>query len=120
MACVEEISKAIGAHGMWKQRLRSAIDTGKSDFATERVRPDNLCDFGKWLHGLPATDKSALDWKTVQNLHARFHLEAARVLDLALKGKKTEADRLMTADSEFGRISQSLTTAMMKWKSSLA
>jgi len=47
MAIAEEITKAIGAHGMWKQRLRQAIDTGKSEFTVERVRPDNLCDFGK-------------------------------------------------------------------------
>jgi hypothetical protein len=25
----EEITKAIGAHGLWKARLKTAIDTGK-------------------------------------------------------------------------------------------
>lgn len=27
MSFREEIKKAIGVHGMWKQRLRSALDT---------------------------------------------------------------------------------------------
>jgi hypothetical protein len=120
MANVDEINKAIGAHGMWKQRLRQAIDAGQSEFTVERVRPDNQCDFGKWLHGLPPTDKSSAHWKSVQDLHARFHAEAARVLEHALKGHKEKADDGLSPDSSFAKVSLELTAAMMKWKGSLA
>jgi methyl-accepting chemotaxis protein len=116
MANAEEITKAIGAHGMWKQRLRQAIDSGKSEFTVERVQPDNLCDFGKWLHALPAADKAGMNWKTVQELHARFHLEASRVLGLALSGQKQDAEKALANSSEFANISSNLTSAMMKWK----
>ena len=35
MADVNEITKAIGAHGRWKERLREAIDNGHSEFTVE-------------------------------------------------------------------------------------
>lgn len=116
MANTEEINKAIGAHGMWKQRLRQAVDSGKSEFTVERVRPDNNCDFGKWLHGLPPGDKNSEHWKTVQDLHAKFHIEAARVLQLATTGNKAEAEKGLASNSPFTSVSAKLTSAMMKWK----
>ena len=118
MAAVEEINKAIGAHGMWKQRLREAINTGTSDFTVERVRPDSLCDFGKWLYSLPAHDQASLHWKTVRELHGKFHLAAAHVLGLAVGGHKQHAERELDTGSNFTKISAELTSAMMKWKSS--
>jgi len=118
MAAVEEINKAIGAHGMWKQRLRQAVDTGKSDFTVERVRPDNLCDFGKWLYSLPAGDQTSAHWKTVRELHDKFHAEAAHILGLAVGGHKQEAEKGLDTGSNFTKISSELTGAMMKWKAS--
>lgn len=118
MAIAEEITKAIGAHGMWKQRLRQAIDTGKSEFTVERARPDNLCDFGKWLYSLPPADQKSSHWKSVQDLHGKFHAEAAQVLGLAVRGNKQEAEREIAAESKFTKISSELTVAMMKWKES--
>jgi hypothetical protein len=117
MELADEINKAIGAHAMWKQRLRQAIDSSGSEFTVERVRPDNLCDFGKWLYSLSITDQQSTHWKTVKELHAKFHIEAARVLDLALKGKKQEAEKALNLGSDFAKASADLTTAMMKWKS---
>jgi len=117
-ALAEEITKAIGARGMWKQRLREAVDTGKSEFIVERVRPDNLCDFGKWLSSLPLGDQNSSHWKIVQDLHGKFHAEAARVLGLAVRGHKREAEHELTAESNFVKISLELTGAMMKWKES--
>jgi hypothetical protein len=118
MAAVEEINKAIGAHGMWKQRLKEAIDTGKSDFTVERVRPDSLCDFGKWLYSLPANDQTSPHWKTVRELHGKFHVEAAHVLSLAIGGHSEEAEKRLDTGSNFTKISSELTGAMMKWKAS--
>ncbi len=110
-----EITKAIGAHGMWKQRLRKAIDTGTSEFTVVGVRPDNNCEFGKWLHSLPTDIKISDHWKKVQTLHASFHVEASQVLNLALSGKKTEAEMALNT-GKFSQISGELTGAMMKWQ----
>lgn len=114
MSLQDEISKAIGAHGMWKQRLKQAIDGGSSEFTVERVKPDNNCDFGKWLYSLGDKEKASANFKTVRELHADFHKVAADVLGKALKGDKSAATAAM--DGAFAAASSKLTGAMMTWK----
>jgi methyl-accepting chemotaxis protein len=118
----EEIMKAIGAHGQWKTRLLQAIETGKFDGTVETVRVDNHCAFGKWLYGptLDAKDKLSSHYKEVRELHARFHEQAARVVSLALEGKKQEARQALAIDGEYSKVSSQLTTAMSAWLKSLA
>lgn len=120
MAKTEEIDSAIGAHGMWKSRLKIAIDTGKSEVPVEVIRQDNQCIFGKWLYGssLTAVDKSSTHYKTVKDLHAAFHKTAAQVAELALAGKKAEAEKLMGLGGEYSTVSSKLTQAMLEWKKS--
>jgi hypothetical protein len=122
MALKEEITKAIGAHGMWKARLRTAIDTGKSDTNVADAGKDNGCAFGQWLYGptIDATAKGGGDFKEVQKLHAEFHKAAGQVLQLALQGKKTEAEKLLALDGGFSDVSARLTSAMMRWQKSAA
>ena len=115
MSIADEITKAVGAHAQWKQRLRSAIDTGKSDFDPAKVKTDNNCDFGKWLYSLDA-EKNSTDWKNIQALHADFHKEAGQILDTALKGNKVAANAALDLGKPFTSISSKLTSALMAWK----
>jgi hypothetical protein len=120
MINLNEIDLAISAHGMWKQRIKSAIETGQSEFNANKVCLDNLCDFGKWLHTLDANIKSTESWKTIQINHAEFHKVAGHILDLALNGKKDEATKGIALGSEYAAVSGKLTMAMMKWKRELS
>ena len=52
MSLKDEISAAIGAHGSWKTRIRTAIESGTSEFSPLNVAADNKCAFGKWLYGV--------------------------------------------------------------------
>ncbi len=117
MSLQEEIKKAIGAHGLWKSRLQSAIETGKSEFAPDHIRHDNNCDFGKWLYGpsVAAAIKHKPEYESCRQLHAAFHQEAATVLKLALGGHKDQAQNAMARGGKFAEISGDLTSAMMKW-----
>jgi len=121
MTAREQIDKAIGAHGMWKARIRQAMETGKSEFNPAVVKADNNCDFGKWLYGdiAPELKKSPL-YKTILQYHAEFHVEASRVLQLALSGKKDEAEKGIVSSSKYAAISASLTASMMEWKRAVA
>jgi len=121
MAQVQEIEKAIGAHGMWKARLKAAIDTGKSEMPVETIRVDNQCEFGKWLYGatLSAQDKTSPHYSKVKELHAQFHKTAARVAALALSGKKAEAEKMIASGGEYAEASAKLTGAMMEWDKSV-
>jgi len=99
MALKEEITKAIGAHGMWKARLRTAIDTGKSDTNVADAGKDNGCGFGQWLYGptIEAAAKGGADFKEVQKLHAEFHKAAAQVLQLAFAGEEDRGRKITGA-----------------------
>lgn len=120
MAISEEIGKAITAHGQWKQKLRSAIDTGTSESTPERVRKDNNCSFGKWLHDrIDENDKSSPHYLEAVKLHAKVHVEAASVLKLALAGRTAEALQGVALNSEFSKISGKLTKEMKTWQRSL-
>lgn len=117
---LNEIQKAIGAHGKWKFNLKLAITHGKSDFEVSKVMCDNLCEFGKWLHG-PTIDeeiRAGKPYEVVTRLHAEFHKTAAHVLKLALHGRSEEADALL--DGEFSERSAILVKALNKWKAELS
>ena len=118
MSLQDEITRAIGAHGMWKTRLMMAIESGSSEFDPIKVCQDNQCDFGHWLHGatLQATDKANPNYEVVRKLHTEFHKLTGEILRLALAGKKQEALAQMAMGSRYATLSGELTKAMMKWK----
>ena len=120
MSVHDEISKAISAHGQWKNKLRTAIDTGECESTPERVKQDNNCSFGKWLHErIDPTAKESKYYDTAVEQHARFHQEAGRILEFALNGEKEEANRLIALGSDFSKYSAELTKTMKEWQNSL-
>jgi hypothetical protein len=115
----QDIIKAIAAHAMWKNRVAAAIRDGRSDITPEQIEPDNLCDLGKWLGSLPASDRSSEFFSKVQALHVAFHKEAARVLRLALSGQKAEVENCLDFGGLFGHISGDLTAALTAWSKAI-
>lgn len=118
MSIDQEITKAIGAHGLWKARLGSILTTGRSDLPVETIAADNACDFGRWLYGntIDAAAKASLDFQRCRELHARFHKAAAETAGLALAGRHEEAKKSMDRGGAFFEASVALTQAMMSWK----
>ena len=110
------LDHAIAAHAKWKFRLREAIRTGQSEWTVEKVRPDDLCEFGKWLNSLPLTDRMMNEWKDVKTLHAKFHVAAAEVLDSAITGRESEATTAMAPGGTFADVSMKLVKIITDWK----
>jgi methyl-accepting chemotaxis protein len=119
MTKTECINHAIAAHGMWKTRLRKAIETGKSEWTVDSVQRDDVCEFGQWLHSSAPGEQMSEQWHKVKDLHAEFHKEAARVLALALAGRQAEAEEAVALGSHFVRTSANLTHTMVDWRDSL-
>jgi hypothetical protein len=113
----KELNRAMANHGVWKVRLREAIESGTSEYEPKVVALETECEFGKWLHGIPIADRPAEFWHKVQRLHAQFHQEAGRILRLALDGSSDEALSLV-ADlrGEFVSTSIELTSTLQAWK----
>jgi methyl-accepting chemotaxis protein len=81
----------------------------------DEVRRDDLCAFGQWLMGDAALREAPL-YADVLALHARFHLEAARVLHIALEGRAQEAAAAMEPGSDFDEASSALVAALAAWR----
>jgi methyl-accepting chemotaxis protein len=122
MSLEDEIAKAIDTHATWKVSLSRAIESGTVDVSVADVKQDNLCAFGKWLHGSTIPNAARLDpnYIIVRHIHANFHECAARVLELVLQGNKAQADALMAADGEYTKISGQLVAMMLKWQQAVA
>ncbi len=90
-----------------------------ASFPFEHVSPDDECAFGKWLYSLPPNEQQTFDWRTVKQLHAEFHQEAARILQMALASHKQEAEDAIGFKSEYAKKSARLTEAMVNWKNAM-
>ena len=119
MSHSQEIDNALNAHGAWKQRLLSAIEAGSSEFQVPAVKVDNGCAFGKWFYALPMDMRSSEHGVKVQKLHAAFHQEAARILELAVNKKKAEATAAIGLGSQYSNTSGQLAMALNSWKRAL-
>jgi hypothetical protein len=109
----DSLNTAMGAHRVWKTRLLSAIATGACDVDRTTARRDDACAFGKWLL---SSNETGPRRDRVAELHRRFHLAAARVLDVALAGKKPEALKMLDDAGEYAGISSALTREMTEWE----
>ena len=115
----EQIKIAISAHDEWKGKLTSAIETGTSEFSPSTVRRDDQCEFGRWLKAIADPSiKASVNYHKCAGLHHRFHETIARVLDLALTGRKDAANEALGLSGDFSKASTSLTTAMSDWERS--
>jgi methyl-accepting chemotaxis protein len=117
MGINQEIAKAFGAHGLWKTRIKQAIESGHCDHDPENVARDDRCAFGKWLYGseLTEADRASPDYKEVVRRHADFHRTAGGALTKALRGDGTAAhDDLVKG--EFAKAADALGHAMVRWQ----
>lgn len=117
MGFENDIKNAIGDHGIWKKKLKSAVDTGIIDIEISSIRSDDSCDFGKWLHR-PSTTvhlKDSMHYQRVHDLHAQFHEKAALVAKHAVAGDKAAAQKMLDVNGEYVEASATLTTAMLAW-----
>lgn len=117
MTSANEIDAALMAHAQWKQRLRDAVETGRSDFDPVTVRRDDACDFGRWLYSLPRDEQATEDFARIRTLHSDFHRTAGDILDMALSGRGDEALKELDTGGSYGPTSGKLVLALQKWKS---
>jgi methyl-accepting chemotaxis protein len=111
------IDTAIAAHSAWEKRLRAAIGSGQLEVPLATVQADNQCQFGKWLYGnqLSGADKQTERCRTVKQLHAQFHQEAAKVAQFAISRQKAAAEGAMSPSSDYARVSSALMSALRQW-----
>ncbi|MBK9308601.1 MAG: CZB domain-containing protein [Nitrospira sp.] len=112
----EQIDKAVGAHGLWKTKLRQNI-AGTLSLNPADVSVDNRCEFGKWLYGLSGSSAASdPHYKEVLDLHKAFHKAAAEVVTKVQVGDKAGAEASVGLHGEYTAASSRLTAKMVEWK----
>lgn len=107
------ISEAIMAHQRWKLTLNEAIETGTCKLSVEFVKSDRNCIFGKWLSTLDGLEPKS-EYCKIKEMHLKFHICAARVLKLALEGKKNKAIKATGPKSRYSLYSTKLINMLSK------
>jgi hypothetical protein len=97
----DALTQANAAHDEWRAHLRSMIATGVTGIDPRQIRRDDDCDFGKWLKSRKGNGKSAVRWKDLADLHARFHEATARVVELVDGRRRAEAITALGPGGEF-------------------
>jgi hypothetical protein len=122
MITERELTSAIGAHSVWKNRLKEAIATGTLQSSVSVIAAGDACPFGRWLDAIAAEARTtyAHHYRQVHERHAVFHQMAARVAELAAAGDREKAEELMAFHGEFSLASAWLTEAMIEWKAAVA
>ena len=117
----EKVDAALKAHAEWFVRLRIAVEQGSSAFEPGMVATDNHCELGKWLYGdFPQEWKGLPLFKDIKETHGQFHVEAARILRLAIGGKKEEALAALGVGTVIRKISTNLVGKLYKLKAMYA
>lgn len=109
------IREAIGAHGAWKLRLKTAVATGRGEISAETARCDDRCAFGQWLRSdrIDAATREGKPYRVIRRLHAEFHAAAGEVLAAVERGDSDAAHAVL--EGPFSDRTATLKTALTKW-----
>ena len=113
---IERIDAALASHEFRKGWLSSVIESGSSEWGPETVKADNQCDLGRWLYACSAREKAMPRYDVIKQMHAQFHIEAGRILDIALRGDRDNAIAEMAKGRPYAEISASLMNELRSWK----
>lgn len=104
----EEITQVINmydamlAHSAWKKRLNEYLDgRSKEDLQPRNIGVDHLCALGKWIHsdGKIQFGNDPAFVKLVEE-HAKFHQNAAKVVEAHQVGDTRLAQEILTGSFE--------------------
>jgi len=106
---------AIDAHRQWKKRLTDVIEGKSTEILDQSVIcQDDKCVLGKWIYCTGKIHCShMLSFHELKAEHAKFHLQAANVLQLARAGKLEEA-MLNVLEGDFAKASRKVQTLLSK------
>ncbi len=113
---MNDFHQAVVTHQQWRVAFERAIRARGDGFDPEIVRRDDLCTLGQWLHG---AGRAAMNNLTAHamltDVHAEFHLAAARVLEMARAERLADAAQGMDPGSQYSRWSATLLAALQRY-----
>ena len=92
--------EAIEAHLSWKLRLNNYLrGRSKEDLQPHHICVDNRCVLGQWIHGPgKARFGELVLFQRLTEEHAKFHLQASKVVEAHNSGNSSLAAKLLEND----------------------
>ena len=103
------LDAAAQSHVFWLERLHADASRGRTEHSAEAARRVDACALGHWLHaGARPSVRELEPYRTVVEVHTRFHAMAGDILDLVLQGERAEALHRLDVNGEFMMLSGQL------------
>ena len=121
MTVREEIAAAVTEHGKWIVSLSEALESLANGSSVQcqdflgRTRAADACCLGQWLceSTIPESARQSAHYKSIRELHRRFHQAAAEVITLALAGDADASAHLL--ETTLCALSKQLVAALDAW-----
>lgn len=106
---------AIGQHGAWKLRLKTAMLTRRAQVTAAEASRCDCCAFGQWLDDPKRGGAYAVGvpHRVVSRIHAEFHQLAGEVVAAIERGDMAQAQSVFEA--QFLPKSEHLVRNISKW-----
>ncbi len=114
-----DFDNAVQAHSQWKQKLSSYLAKPNGDLKVAVVSSDCECPLGQWIHGKGSAHAQLPEYVSLKADHARFHVEAGKIVARADRGENVSEHVVLGAKSEFADASSAVVSAIMKLKRKL-
>lgn len=107
--------EAIRQHRKWKERFMVAI-AKKEHLNADEISADNICIFGRWLHGEAKENFGSLaSFVDCVAKHAAFHVEAGKIAKKINYGERLAASYQLIAghDTPYQKTSEALSKCVI-------
>jgi hypothetical protein len=111
-----DLDKAVQAHVAWKMKLSGYFKNPDQSLKASVVGADNQCELGKWLHGEGKQYASHPEYKKLIEEHAKFHREAANLINKADRGEKVTDEIAFGSNSPYSHVSNTVTQSILSLK----
>lgn len=107
---------ALVVHQVLTARVIHTVHTATTGPDVDQTRRDDECPFGWWLFGtMSENHRTAPLYDKTIDAHARYHREAARVLELSAAGHHADARAAIRPASPLSDAANSLTVVLLHW-----
>jgi methyl-accepting chemotaxis protein len=110
---------AIQAHAMWKQKLANYIKKADKSLSHNEICLDNKCPLGKWIYGEGTKYSHIAEYKKLKPAHAKFHKEAANIINKVNSGAKMDSEIALNASSAFANSSKEVAQLILSLKNKI-
>ncbi|MGB9197092.1 MAG: bacteriohemerythrin [Terriglobales bacterium] len=104
------------SHIEWKERLVRCLHEPDTHLDAAQLAADDQCPLGQWLHQEREQYSSYPEYATLAQHHTRFHQIVGGLVRGVRVGLSVRPETLLGADTDFGKTSAAVLTALMSLK----